>query len=125
MIRPEKRRRKPRPVVCTMGYEVSAEEATAFAATVFQGELMVCALCDAQERSNPETNTGWRALELEGKRFYVCARHFPPDGSPAAEFTVAYAAVLLALYAEFPRPAHDQQGAGNDAQAQDDAGPQG
>jgi len=80
-----------------MGWGVDEAAAALSAASAFHGELMTCALCDAQERSSPETNTQWRAIELNGRRFYVCPEHFPDDTQPSSEFCCAYLRVLEAL----------------------------
>jgi len=96
-IRRRRSNRRRGPVVSTCGWGVSEAEARQSAATVFRGELMTCALCGKQERSSLETNTDWRALEIDGRRNYVCPTHFPPDGSSSRAFAKAYADVLARL----------------------------
>jgi hypothetical protein len=61
------------------------------AKNVFVGETMICVMCGAQQQSDPGANTQWRAVELDGTRFYACPNEFPPDGSPSVKaFTEAY-----------------------------------
>lgn len=65
--------------------------------TVFQGERMYCALCSQQQQSDPAINTQWRALELEGQRYYVCPVHFPADDAGEEAFQAAYQDVIVRL----------------------------
>lgn len=98
MIARKKRKRNRSPVVSTVGFGVSKAEAAAKAARAFQGELMACALCPMKKRSDPDTTTDWRIIELDDRRFYVCARHFPPDSASSDEFRDAYAKIIPALH---------------------------
>jgi hypothetical protein len=72
----------------------------------FQGETMTCALCDAQQQSDPTmprtaavpNESGWRMIQLDGRQHYVCPQHFPPDESATVEqFRLAYIKVLKAI----------------------------
>lgn len=111
-----KRKRFPKKgpnVVSSMGWGVSEVQMADSAKTVFRGELMVCALCRAKHRSSQRANSQWRALELDGHRFYVCPNHFPPDGSSTQAFRDAYVFVLkrlVNLLAECP--GHGRGGVG-------------
>jgi len=58
---------------------------------------MACALCNTIEQSSPDRNSDWRAVEINGRRFYVCPLHFPDDTQPSHEFCCAYLRVLEAL----------------------------
>ncbi len=89
-----KRAPKRGHAVSSMGWGVSENEMADSAKTVFRGELMTCALCKAEHRSSPGRNSQWRALELDGHRFYVCPKHVPPDGSSTEAFRDAYILVL-------------------------------
>ena len=48
--------------------------------TTFQGELMRCVICGTEKKSDPSTSSDWRAVDIDGKRFYACSREFPADG---------------------------------------------
>lgn len=63
----------------------------------FQGELMTCALCGKQKPSDPNVNSDWRVIELDGTPFHVCTDHFPPDGATSADFAAAYVSVITEL----------------------------
>lgn len=58
------------------------------------GQTMHCCMCGAIERCDPLMESAWRCLVADGKRFYACPQHFPPDGSPASKFTAAYERIL-------------------------------
>ena len=65
----------------------------------FTGELMTCVICGATERSAPDKQTDWRAIDLDRERFYACPKEFPPDGatvSTAEAFALAYTKVIKA-----------------------------
>lgn len=38
---------------------------------------MCCFECGATRESSPETSTGWRMIEIFGKRYYYCTNEFP------------------------------------------------
>jgi len=58
---------------------------------------MKCALCGKQEKSNPDVESGWRGIEMDGVFFYVCPNELPPNGSTAKEYKKAYTRVLEIL----------------------------
>ncbi|MEO8608885.1 MAG: hypothetical protein ABI690_13420 [Chloroflexota bacterium] len=60
----------------------------------FQGELMTCAMCGKEQQSQPDQNSDWRLLEVNGQKHYVCTDHFPPDGSSKEAFADAYEKIL-------------------------------
>jgi hypothetical protein len=60
----------------------------------FVGETMVCVLCSKVGKSDPRVSSDWRAIVVQGRAFYACTDHFPPDGSPAGKFTDAYTKFL-------------------------------
>jgi hypothetical protein len=64
---------------------------------VFQGEVMTCALCGKRQTSDPQVESDWRYLELDGVGFYVCTDHFPPDGSSSEAFRDAYVEIIQTL----------------------------
>jgi hypothetical protein len=59
--------RRPKPITTAMGWGMSRAEMEASAQRVFQGELMKCVFCGAEQRSSPDTNTEWRALTVQGR----------------------------------------------------------
>lgn len=61
----------------------------------FHGEMMTCLMCGAKQFSHPKHATDWRALEVDGVRFYACPKHFPPDGASVAEFSKAYEELIF------------------------------
>jgi hypothetical protein len=58
------------------------------------GEVMTCILCGATQRSDPHVESQWRGLQVDGVMYYACPAEFPPDGSSAKAFEVAYLWVL-------------------------------
>lgn len=81
-----------------IGWHVDAPSAK-----FFQGELMVCCMCGAKEQSRPDVENGWRCIECDGRPYYVCPKHLPPDGSPAWKFKKAYRRILQFVLAHFRR----------------------
>jgi len=65
----------------------------------FDGELMRCSLCDAEQQHDPKEESDWRAIQFPGEEraYYVCSAHFPEDGATADEYTRAYLAVVTEL----------------------------
>lgn len=41
---------------------------------IFQGEMMTCAICDKQQQSDPNIESGWTAIQVDGS---VNARFCP------------------------------------------------
>ena len=66
----------------------------------FTGEVMACAACGRQRKSDPASKTDWRLIESGAKRFYFCPNEFPPDGSSQAKFQEAYARAMRIVLAE-------------------------
>jgi hypothetical protein len=61
----------------------------------FQGEMMTCGVCGKQQQSDPNVNSDWRLLELDGEKFYACTDHFPPDeGATQKDYAAAYESIL-------------------------------
>ncbi len=60
----------------------------------FVGELMTCALCGRQEKSDPSIRSNWRVIEADGVRHYFCPAEFPPDWASAKKFQAAYTRCL-------------------------------
>jgi len=65
--------------------------------TPFQGELMVCGVCSAQELSSPTQESDWRYIQVDTRAWHVCPRHFPPDGASEEVVQEVYAWVLKRL----------------------------
>lgn len=66
--------------------------------TLFNGEMMTCAICGKEQQSDPLKESNWRAIQLDEEVFYVCTDHFPPDEMATIEgFTEAYKRVLEIL----------------------------
>lgn len=65
----------------------------------FVGETMTCTLYGKVEKSDPGVETQWRCIELDSVGYYVCPKHFPPDGSPSRRYERAYTKVLHHLIA--------------------------
>lgn len=38
----------------------------------FMGETMVCESCYKRQKSDPNIESGWTAVTVEGKRIYIC-----------------------------------------------------
>ena len=70
------------------------EAPTGSATNAFNGQEMSCILCDRKQRSNPNVESDWRGLELDGTMYYVCPEHFPPDTGTVEEFKAAYVAAV-------------------------------
>jgi len=51
--------------------------------TPFQGEMMRCEVCGSEQKSNPEVESNWTCVELDGEwgslLLYVCPKHYLPD----------------------------------------------
>ena len=63
----------------------------------FQGETMACRLCAATHRSDPEVESGWTLIELDGRGYYVCPTHFPDGLATTRAWSRAYQRVLKGL----------------------------
>lgn len=61
---------------------------------IFAGEIMTCVVCAKQQRSNPESLSNWRCLEIDGDRCYACPDEFPPDRAGKKAFKTAYQFVI-------------------------------
>lgn len=70
----------------------------------FTGETMTCVMCARTQQSDPKVESGWRSIDYAGQRFYVCPKHFPPDGAPAKKFKQAYERVLAKIFALLRQP---------------------
>lgn len=68
-------------------------------AKVFAGELMKCVVCGREQESDPNAQTDWRAIEVNGVLHYVCASEFPPNWASAKRFEAAYRRVFAAIAA--------------------------
>lgn len=73
----------------------------------FMGETMTCILCGTEETSDPEVNSNWRVIALDGdqgsRTYYACPAEFPPDDASRAEFTEAYKKFLMAAAQDYQR----------------------
>jgi hypothetical protein len=69
---------------------MTPEQVAAKTANVFQGETMTCVVCGCQQKSDPATESNWRAIHVNETIYYVCPNEFPPDGSSREEFSQAY-----------------------------------
>lgn len=89
----KKQRRKARKIkVVTGGRKVPG--------LPFMGETMTCTMCSKVQPSDPKIESQWRAVEVDGTRYYACPDHFPPDTGTREQFRQAYVAVLRKIYAE-------------------------
>jgi len=43
----------------------------------FQGEDMICIMCDQHKKSDPSISSNWTLLEIDEFLFYVCDHCFP------------------------------------------------
>lgn len=81
---------------------------------VFQGEVMTCCVCGAQEQFDAGAASQWRAIELgQGdtrKIFYGCPKEFPGLEASAGAFDLAYQRVLKIAIEKF-KPAGQEAGA--------------
>lgn len=73
-------------------------------ATLFQGEKMRCIMCNKVQRSDPEVNSDWTAIEFEGKTYYVCPGELPFEKAQAGtatedDFKEAYAKIFSRITA--------------------------
>lgn len=59
---------------------------------------MACSLCPTRQQSDPNVESNWRYIQLDGQGYYVCPKHFPSDETATREqYRDAYLAVLRAL----------------------------
>lgn len=63
----------------------------------FMGETMTCIMCGKVEQSDPAIKSDWRMVLADGKPYYVCPAHFPPDPATVEQFKSAYVAVLTKI----------------------------
>lgn len=67
--------------------------------TLFDGEMMTCAICGKQQQSDPRQESNWRAIQIDEEIFYICTDHFPPDKMATIQgFTDAYEEVINSLF---------------------------
>ena len=69
----------------------------------FCGELMTCCMCGDKRQSDPGAESGWRVIECDGRPYYVCLKHLPPEGSPSWKYAKAYRRILRFVLAHFRR----------------------
>ena len=62
---------------------------------LFQGERMRCVVCGAEQLSDPNVESGWTAIQVDGNQRYVCPGHFPPEAAGVEAMSEAWRAVLL------------------------------
>jgi hypothetical protein len=63
----------------------------------FHGEEMTCVLCERAEISDPSVESGWRSIDLDESRFYICPDEFPDDRmGTVQDFKLAYELALAA-----------------------------
>jgi len=48
---------------------------------LFMGEMMTCHKCGRQVKSDPQVESNWTAIQLEGKVYYICPVCFGNAGS--------------------------------------------
>lgn len=41
---------------------------------MFEGELMICAVCKKSKRSDPAVESNWTYIQYGGKAGYVCTK---------------------------------------------------
>jgi len=63
----------------------------------FQGETMKCIVCQKVQKADPKISLNWRAVDVDGYRYYACPDHFPPDNATAEEFEAAYMVIFNAI----------------------------
>jgi len=68
----------------------------------FMGEEMTCAICGKKQKSNPKAESNWRMIQLptpySQTPYYICAKHFPADGSSSRAFAKAYQVIIKRLF---------------------------
>lgn len=64
---------------------------------MFTGEMMICSICKKKEQSDPNVESGWTLIELDGYRFYVCPKHLGNRSWTSEQHTKAYIKVLTKL----------------------------
>lgn len=58
---------------------------------------MKCVICGAEKQSDPNVSSDWRAVDINGKRFFACKAEFPLDGIGTTKaFEAAYNKFLTA-----------------------------
>jgi hypothetical protein len=60
----------------------------------FTDELMICVVCSLEEKSNPNIQSRWRALEIDNQIIYACPNEFPSDRARKEAFQKAYQLVI-------------------------------
>lgn len=42
----------------------------------FMGEVMICAICKRQQKSDPKVESGWTLIQMDDVKKYVCPSCF-------------------------------------------------
>ena len=55
---------------------------------------MTCIMCGDTAQSEPQVESNWRLVEVDGQPYYICPAEFPPDDATEDAFAAAYQAVF-------------------------------
>lgn len=65
----------------------------------FTGEMMKCIMCGQEQQSDPDVESGWTCVEMDGSFFYVCPREIPKPGLRYKErYTAAWERIFRRIY---------------------------
>lgn len=63
----------------------------------FQGELMVCSLCQKEQMSDPKVESGWTGVSVHGQFHYICPDHLAPPDAGRGKHMEAWLNILMKL----------------------------
>ena len=69
---------------------------------MFQGEVMICEICEKQIKSDPNIESGWTYIGQPGEGFYVCNDHLGNEKWTKQQHREAWMAVMIFLVRKHP-----------------------
>lgn len=63
----------------------------------FMGELMHCCVCDFEKISDPQVQSGWTCLSVDGVRYYVCVGCVPAAREGTKQFERAWGRIFKVI----------------------------
>lgn len=65
----------------------------------FNGQIMTCCICGAQQQHDPQVQSRWRCVEVNREPYFACPFEFPldEDRADAEEFREAWQTVFAAI----------------------------
>lgn len=65
---------------------------------MFAGRTVSCCLCGIVKSFGVDrVESEWRCIQVDDKPWYICPKHFPPDGSGREAFKNAYYSAIRTI----------------------------